>query len=459
MSACFVQIAIRVLLLVVLSGGFTQAADEIPLVIYLECTDNIDQDVTLSFDKIGLVGAGDTVFVTPDIKRVNSLDISGTQIILAQTKLNRGEYDRAVFYLSDVTTKIDHAKVHPVIEEKGYPLLIDVRLSDYCQNSLSLNWQPNYRELDQTAYNLNFSVIDKPLPPIGSQILVTATGTQSLVVLDRNSYQVVKSYYIGQNPTEMVYQPAQRYVYVLITDDNVICAVDLNSMELVKKVSTNYNSQPSRLILSDDNQSLYVLNKAGNNVAVFDLASLSETRQYLTDYDPVAIGLDDVTGKLFVSSSFNEYFTVVSNHSEIGKLSIDRVVSDFIVYADDHLILAAGANDNMVTGYNSYNGSTRFRVKVCSRVENMIYNSYNRTLYASIPRCRQIAYIKPYDELEINTIELSDQPGRIATDAEFKNLYIPFPETDKIGIYNINSRRPVKIIPVAQSPHSVLVPN
>lgn len=454
-----VQLLFRVILLVVLLGGWSLQAKDILLVIYLESIDNVDQDVTLGFDKIGLVGSKDTVFINPEISKLNSLAISGKQLILAQTSLNEGEYDRIIFYLNDVTTKIDQAKVSPTINKEGYPLLIDLHLSDYGENGIFLKWQPNYHEIEQTEYQLNFSVITKQLPPIGSMVLVTNAGSQSVVVLDRNSNQVVKSYRIGNNPTEMVYQLAQRYVYILITDDNVICAVDLNNMEMIKKISTNYNSRPTRLILSDDNQLLYVLNKAGNSVTVYDAINLSEIRQYLVDYDPIGLGYNPLTNKLYVSSSFNEYFTVVDPNSENRQLAVDRVVADFIIDPEEDLILSAGSNENVIVGYNLFNGATRLRVKTCGKVENMIYNSYNRTLYASVPSCQQITYIKPWDELEINTIELTDTPGRIATDPDFQNLYIPFPESNKIGIYNINSRRPVKIIPVGKSPHSILVPN
>jgi len=230
-------------------------------------------------------------------------------------------------------------------------------------------------------------------------------------------------------------------------------------MEMIKKISTNYNSRPTRLILSDDNQLLYVLNQAGNSVTVYDAINLSEIRQYLVDYDPISLGYNPLTNKLYVSSSFNEYFTVVDPNSENRQLAVDRVVADFIIDPEEDLILSAGSNENVIVGYNLFNGATRLRVKTCGKVENMIYNSYNRTLYASVPSCQQIAYLKPWDELEINTIELTDTPGRIATDLDFQNLYIPFPKSDKIGIYNINSRRPVKIIPVGKSPHSILVPN
>lgn len=454
-----VKILIWLVALICARGGVTAVSAQTPFIIYLECIDNVDQDVTISFDRIGMVSGNDTTYFTPNVNRINSLDISGLQLVFAEGALSDKVYDRIIFYIKEVSTKIDHARLTPKINAEGYPLLIDLHLAKYAENSLFIKWQPNYHEVDSNFYRLNFSIVKKHLPPIGSLLLVTNSGSQSLTVVDRNSQQVVKSIVVGQNPTEMIYLSSQRYVYVLITGDNVICVVDLNSMELIKELSTNYNSEPIRLVLSGDEKYLYVLNKAGNSVTVYDAFNLLEISQYLVDFDPTDLEVNELTGQLFVSSGFNEYFSVIDANNNKRQLNVERVPAEFILIPDEELIISAGANDNSIAGYNLNNGATKFRVKVCDRIENMIYNHDIKTLYASIPGCTQISYIKPQDELEINTLNLKETPGRIATDLEFQNLYVTFPGSNKIGIYNINSRRLVKFVPVGEKPYTVLVPN
>ena len=82
-----------------------------------------------------------------------------------------------------------------------------------------------------------------------------------------------------------------------------------------------------------------------------------------------------------------------------------------------------------------------------------------RRLLVSQAHCREIALIRPDQNLELGSIEVPGDPGLITIDPESLHVLAVLPRNNRLAIINLNSGKTDAVLEVGREPYMVVIPN
>ena len=97
-------------------------------------------------------------------------------------------------------------------------------------------------------------------------------------------------------------------------------------------------------------------------------------------------------------------------------------------------------------------------INLCGAVFGMAYNPKTLRLYAGIPRCENLAVVRPETGIEFASLDLPSAPGLMAFDQEFRQLLVVLPRKGAVAICNPNRGLMEALVEVGERPFDVLVP-
>lgn len=221
---------------------------------------------------------------------------------VADDNCNRGTWDDSFVYkINTRTFTID--KVIPTgavpkfmaVTPDGSRLLV----SNWCGFDVSI--------IDTTTDTLT-TRIDVGRHPRGIAITkdsrfayVAIMGEAKIDKIDLRTNKVVGSVAdAGQTPRHLLLSPDDRYLYVSNNQQNVVRKIDLNAGVLVGKASTG--TETRSMALSDDGESLYVVNYQDGTISKVRTADMKILQTEHAGVHPVGITYDAATRQVWVAN-------------------------------------------------------------------------------------------------------------------------------------------------------------
>ena len=243
------------------------------------------------------------------------------------------------------------------------------------------------------------------------------------------------------------------------SDDDRILVYDVSDRRLVRQVNLSANDKPSRLLVNEIDNELYVLNTGSNSLSTVDLQSYQEVDRQSVGDQPQAMALDESTGKLYVTSN---------NAREIGiydraartmgvSYSISGAPGELVFNSLDGLMIVALESQRVLQVLDANTGNQRAILTICSQATGLALNPTTQQVFAALGDCREIGVFRPEDEVNLGRIRLSDEPGLMSLDPEYRRLLVTLPATDRVAFVNINSKRVEGEIEVGDGPYQVVI--
>ncbi|WP_018306671.1 YncE family protein [Desulfitobacterium hafniense] len=104
--------------------------------------------------------------------------------------------------------------------------------------------------------------------PEGKKLYVPNGGSDTLSVIDCDSFIAKRTIPVGKNPQALVIDSAGAKGYVAGLEEQVISVIDLHKDEVINTIPLNL--YPSGLALSRDGKKLYVSHQAGCSISIID---------------------------------------------------------------------------------------------------------------------------------------------------------------------------------------------
>ena len=124
-----------------------------------------------------------------------------------------------------------------------------------------------------------------------------ALGSQdSVVEVDLTSSEVVRTFTVQDEPTDLAVSPDGSRLYVANLDADTVTVIDLASGGIERSIAVG--SSPSSVTISSDGAYVYVTNYRGGNIDVIDTASGDVINSIEVDYPPayMTLSLDGTRG-------------------------------------------------------------------------------------------------------------------------------------------------------------------
>ena len=144
---------------------------------------------------------------------------------------------------------------------------------------------------------------------------VTNGKSNTVSVLDIDSYKSIKTIAVGVNPSAVAANPAKNEVYVVNTGSNSVSVIDAETNRVVSAIGVG--ATPYFIDISADGTRGYVANSAGNSISVIDLTQHKVIRTLSVGKSP---GLARVSpdGKVIVATNRGEDGLAGSGAGQLG---------------------------------------------------------------------------------------------------------------------------------------------
>jgi DNA-binding beta-propeller fold protein YncE len=112
----------------------------------------------------------------------------------------------------------------------------------------------------------------------GQRLYVSLWGRGAVVVLDVKSGEVLDTWTTPAHPTEMLFGPEERTLFVACANSTSVAVIDLKEKKVREIITSSLypnapvGSTPNSIALSSDGRALIVANADNNNLAVFDVS-------------------------------------------------------------------------------------------------------------------------------------------------------------------------------------------
>lgn len=116
--------------------------------------------------------------------------------------------------------------------------------------------------------------------PEGKKLYVPNRGSDTLSVIDCDSFIVKRTIPVGKSPQALVIDSAGAKGYVAVPEEQIISVIDLHKDEVINTIPLNL--YPSGLALSSDGQKLYVSHQADCSISIVD----TEHHQVVDTFHP-----------------------------------------------------------------------------------------------------------------------------------------------------------------------------
>lgn len=448
------------ILIVISSPVSSLASDQPRLMVYLEAPAAVVSTRLTPGEMTLRSAAGIPVILPLRTDALVSEDIAGKQILLTSTPVPGGLYSSLHLDIESIVGEVGVAEVRPAPPPEGLSIPVDLELRSDLTTTVFLKWQPAAIDPEAEFHVPRFDIQTPSVPPLGAVAFATSAGSESVLVINRQQGRVVGALRVDADPRGLAYSRTSQNLFVALAGQDAIAVVDVMSLRVINTVPLQFGDDPSRLLLSRDEATLYVLNPGSRSLSALSVWSLQEQFRLGVGNGPRSLAQDPVSGFLFVACEDEGRVQVVdpgtgavTNNLALMSAPVEIVIDDL-----SRRLFLGGSAQRLVRSYDLATETNGGDQNICGPVAGLALNSRTRRVYASVPSCRHLAVIRPDLGIEYGSINLPGRPGLMDFDQEFRQLWVVLPEQGSVAVCNVNRGLVETVIEVADDPYQVLAP-
>jgi len=441
---------------------FASGTNHARLIIYIEVPRAVEAATEIVLGGITLEGDAEVVALAPSRNTLASADLAGQQVLLVSAAVPPGLYSFLNLQLTGITGQVGVASVSPAPPPDGISIPVDLDLRAATARTVFIEWRPSGVD-DKAEFHVpDLQVKSSKIPPYGSLALVTSRSSGTVMIIDRLSGRVVGAEWVDDDPRDLVYSRAEQMIYVALADQDAIGVLEALTLRLINVVPVQFGDEPSRLLLSADRTSLFVLSPGSRTLAAMSARSLQQQFRLPVGEGPKSLAQDPLTGYVYVACEDEGVVQVVDpgRGAIISSLTLVPAPQEVVIDEFTRALFVGGAIQRSVYQLNldESDDGTGGSVNLCGSVFGLAYNPKTLRLFAGIPQCNSLAVVRPEAGIEFSSIQLPDAPGLMAFDQEFRQLLVVLPRLGAVAICNPNRGLMETLIDVGERPFAVLVP-
>ena len=481
--------------------------------MFLNGPDKATLDITFDLSAVNIVtedGTSKEVMSTP--LRINSLTVSGHQILLGEKPLPEGRYAKLKLTIKEALIKRKDSVANLALPAADIEIPISVTINRNQNMSLFLKWDADASVTDGFQFNPAF-IAKGPRPELSTlQIYVTNEDSNNVSVINRQSDEVVATVLVGKKPKGVATGLRRQYlrVYVVNSMSNSMSVIDPTINKVETEVPLRFGREPEGIAVatvSPEKEFIFVTNYGSNTLSVIDALTYQEMQKVNVGSGPVAVAVDPpaetLLGAKFLDfedlntlrsyrENFFNIYVANRNSREVTVLKFDiankRVldldkdimnitvewnpVALFVDYQRGKVYVANYGFDNLsvIDIPEIVRGNKTGAVSAISGVGHsntgVIADPSLDRIYLLKEVPGEILFIRPMLEDQspvktltpiVGTIPVGRAPRSLLLDPEGRKIYTVNRGSNNVSIIDKTTRREEKIVPVGRKPYGIAV--
>jgi DNA-binding beta-propeller fold protein YncE len=449
---------------VILAAGLftkvTAGASEHPRVLfYLEIHQTAHPN-HLTLESMTLRGDGQEVSLPFAARELDAGEMAGRQILLASTTVPAGLYADLHLEISGIGSKIGVAEVRPESPPGGLDVALDLEIQPGRTETVLLHWVPAAVDPDTPFHSPDLSVRLATRPTLGSMAFVSSGEAGAVLVLDRKSARVVGALRVDDEPRGLAFSRQAQSLFVALGDQDAVAVVDVMSLRVINTANLQFGDDPTRLLLSPDGSSLFVLCPGSRTLASLATWSLQQQFRIAVGEGPRSMAQDPVSGLLYVACEDEGRVQVIdpATGTVSGTLSLAPAPAEIVIDDQSRQLFLGGSSQRAIRTFDLAAEEEVGDLSICGTASAIAANPRTRRIYVAIPGCRNLAVIRPDIGIEYSSVPLPGRPGLISFGPEFRRAWVVLPAKGQVAVCNVNRSEVEFVVDVGADPYQVLVP-
>ena len=299
------------------------------------------------------------------------------------------------------------------------------------------------------------------LPAVASTLYITNTKSNSVSIIDTNTFEVVGTIALGAGkPNRIVFQPDGKLAWVVYDKSHDLGVIDAESRKLVRRVKIGGN--PYNLAFSADGRRLYVLDwssdVSNDEIIVWDLqAEKIDGRVEVSTWP--AHGVFSRDGRQFyVSGESAGDVTVI----DTAKYQIaGRVVHGggdamgLALTADGKLLYAAAGENKAILKIDTATNKVIGTIPVPGIVHESTLTLDGKFLYVTLRKANKVVVVRTEDDKIVATVPQRGYPDLVTMEPTGRYALVTNRYADLVAVIDLKTHAQVRTIAVGKAPHGM----
>lgn len=487
-----------------------QRADYGQISLFMSEPEKASVDITFNLSAVNAMAEDGTYReITGAPLDINSIAMSGRQILLGERALPEGKYTKLQLIIKHASLKRKGKAADLALPPEGIQLDIKFTVSRNRNTSLFLSWYADASIVDGYLFKPALAVRGQ-VPQLSSLLVyVTNEGSNNVFVINRQSGEVVAVVMTGKRPRGIAVGTRRDSlkVYVANSGSNSISVIDPTTNKVDTEIPVRFGWGAEGIAvakLSPERELIFVTNYSSNTVSIIDGSTYQEMEKINVGNGPIAVAtdppLDDILNArssflgfedINILKNYRERFinvyVVNKNSKDISIVRIDvstgrsvDVVNVGVEWTPVALGMDFQRGKVYVANYDSDKLSVidilKFvkdsKADIVSAINNVgnatigvIADPFFNRAYLLKELTDEIIVIKPLSEGSenlraaitpiIDIIAVGNAPRALALDPEARKLYVVNRGAGNISVVDKTTGKVEKVIPAGKRPYGI----
>jgi YVTN family beta-propeller protein len=280
---------------------------------------------------------------------------------------------------------------------------------------------------------------------------------RSVAVVDLSSFHVRKQIHLDAAPAVVLRHPQRPVVFVLAPQGGTVYEIDAASLAVGR--TARAGSQAVDMQISPGGDSLWVLYRDPAALVEVPLNSLRPARRVRLSAPPDGFDLSS-ENRAAIASRQDRSIVMASLTSAAIERTIAAGAEPSIVrfQLNGKQLIAGSRPDRNVTIFDVATGKTVVRLPLPLEPRHFCFTPDGGQLFISGDGMDAVVIVYPQREEVAETILAGHAPGVMAiTDTSPSYLLVANPESSRITVFDVDTRKLVAAVQVGRQPGSILV--
>jgi YVTN family beta-propeller protein len=298
-------------------------------------------------------------------------------------------------------------------------------------------------------------------PAGAATLFVTNTKSDSISVIDTNTFEVVGTIPLGRGkPNRIVFHPDGRWAWVVYDKSHDLGIVDAEARKLVKRVKIGGN--PYNLNFTPDGRHLLVLDwssdTSNDEVIFYDLGTEKIDGRVEVSTWPAHSLFSRDAKRLYVSGETAGDLTVidvttrtvVARHVHGGGDAMGLALT-----ADGKTLYAAAGENKTVLKIDTATNKPVATIALPGIVHESTLTLDGRFLYTTLRKANRIAVVDTATDKVVATIPQKGYPDLVTMEPTGRYALVTNRWADLVSVIDVTTHTQVRTIPVGKAPHGM----
>jgi YVTN family beta-propeller protein len=298
-------------------------------------------------------------------------------------------------------------------------------------------------------------------PAEAATLFVTNTKSDSVSVIDTNTFEVVATIAVGRGkPNRVVFHPEGRWAWVVYDKSHDLGVIDAETRKLVKRVKIGGN--PYNLNFTPDGRHLLVLDwssdSSNDEVIIYDLAAEKIDGRVEVSTWPAHSVFSRDGKRLYVSGETAGDLTVidlatrtvVARHVHGGGDAMGLALT-----ADGKTLYAAAGENKAVLKIDTTTNKPIGTIALPGIVHESTLTLDGRYLYTTLRKANKIAVVDTATDRIVATIPQKGYPDLVTMEPSGRYALVTNRWADLVSVIDVTTHTQVRSIPVGKAPHGM----